>query len=138
MAFVCNAQELLTNNNQSSKAMAAHKFQLDQFAIYPGCEGKKTVAAQQECFGQAVSKHVNRNFNTDIAKELKIEDIIKMYAVFKISEEGEIIDIKTRAPHPALDEEIKRVLSLIPEIEPATSSGEPIAVSFTLPIVFSI
>ena len=57
---------------------------------------------------------------------------------FKIDKQGNVIDIKTRAPHPALEKEAKRVIQLLPQFIPAKQNGKPIKVVYTLPIIFQV
>tara|TARA_R110002050_G_scaffold57866_7_gene130222 strand:+ start:6124 stop:6330 length:207 start_codon:yes stop_codon:yes gene_type:complete len=62
----------------------------------------------------------------------------KINTQFKIDKNGNVIDIKTRAPHPLLEKEAKRVLNLLPQFTPARQRDKPIAVVYNLPIVFQI
>ena len=38
--------------------------------------------------------------------------------LFKIDESGNIIDIRTKAPHPKLDKEAQRIIKLLPKMKP--------------------
>lgn len=137
LVFASNAQE---NTKKPTPPMRSTGIaSLDQFAIYPGCEDQAEMSKQQKCFTEAISEHIINNFNTDIAKKLELAGTMKLYAAFVIGEDAIIREVRTRAPDPLLDKELKRVINLIPRMKkPATSKGKPIAVSFTLPVVISI
>lgn len=116
----------------------ARKQRKETYAIYPGCETKKTLPEQQKCFGEKFNKHLFQHFNNQIPEKLELEGKVKMYVFFKISEDGTIKDLRSRTPHPQLDREIERVMGLLPKIKPATSDGKPISVRCTIPIIFTV
>ena len=57
---------------------------------------------------------------------------------FTIDENGTVSNIKTRATHPQLEEEAKRVIKLLPQIIPGQQSGRKVGVVYSLPIVFIV
>ncbi len=82
---------------------------------------------------------IGEKFNADLAQELNLKPGKKRIAVqFVIDKQGNIADIKTRAPHEALREEAKRVVNLLPKMIPAKQEGENVGVKFNLPIVFEV
>lgn len=112
---------------------------VDKSPVYPGCESSGTLEEIRQCLVLSVQKHVNKNFNTKIAEELKLVGINKILAKFVIDTNGDVININVEAPHPALVEETKRVLNAIPKlVEPAMKDGKPVDVQYMLPIVFQI
>lgn len=58
--------------------------------------------------------------------------------MFKINNNGEIVDVKSRAAHPDLEAEAKRVVESIPPLTPGQHKGENITVMYSLPIIFQI
>lgn len=88
---------------------------------------------------KAVAIHVNTNFNTNIAANLNLPPGKKrIFVSFKINKDGNIKNIAARAPHPDLEKETKRVLSLLPKMVPGYQRGKPVIVPYSLPIVFTI
>ena len=54
--------------------------------------------------------------------------------LFKIDESGNIIDIRTKAPHPKLDKEAQRIIKLLPKMKPGQQQGKAVRVKYTLPM----
>lgn len=88
----------------------------------------------------AISKHVARYYNTKIVNGLGLPDgPTRINVIFKINQEGNIIDIRSRAQHPILEEEAIRVIKLIPQMEkPGYQRGKPVIVPYSLPIIFNV
>jgi len=110
---------------------------IDEIPTYSSCEGLSNKE-QKECVYKQISSHVMRNFNTDLAKSLGLKGRIKMNTIFKIDIDGNVIDIKARAEHPKLEEEIKRVIESLPKMKPGKHKGEVVTVPYALPILFQV
>ena len=112
---------------------------VEEAPIYPGCEKEKDKEAIKRCFSRSVNMSIMKNFNADLAEKLGLPPGKKRIAVqFIIDKQGNIADIKTRAPHKALGTEAKRVVSLLPKMIPAKQEGKNVGVKFNLPIVFEV
>jgi hypothetical protein len=113
--------------------------QIDQVPIYPSCEGMNNEEAKI-CMQKNISKHIGENFNVDLAQNLDLSAGKKRISVqFKIDKNGDIIDIKSRAPHPKLEEEAIRIINLLPKMKPGEDeNGELVEVRYMLPIVFKV
>ena len=111
---------------------------IDEAPIYPGCDTLTSNDEQKKCFSENINKLVAKNFNLDLGKSLGFSGRVKMFSRFTINKEGNIVDMKARAPHPELEKEIRRVISLIPQLKTGKQGGKPMNVSFTLPIQFNI
>ncbi|MEM6686394.1 MAG: energy transducer TonB [Bacteroidota bacterium] len=131
LAFVGHAQEF-------SNSATSTDFQKEQYAIYPGCESKKTAVAQQKCFGEKFNKFLNQHFNNELPGKLELKGRLTMYIFFKINKDGVIENVRTRTPHPELDQEIKRVLESFPKVKPASQKGKPISIMCTIPFIFTV
>ena len=107
---------------------------IDQAPLFPNCESDKSKA----CFSREISSLVNKNFNIDLASDLDLKGEVKIRSMFIIDKKGVIQDIKVRAPHPELEAEAKRVLSLMPQLKPAIHNGKPSSLKYILPIKFKI
>ena len=101
--------------------------------VYPGCKGSN--AELKKCLQKAIQKHVAVNFNTGLADELGLAAGKKrVYVVFKIDREGNIVDVRARGPHKRLEVEGIRVVKLLPQMKPGKQRGRPVGVNYTLPI----
>ena len=107
---------------------------IDKVPTFPGCEeGDKT------CFSKMVQKHFSRNFDADMPKTLGLESGKKrVFIAFKIDKEGNVVDIKARAPHKDITEEVKRVMSSLPKMTPGEQDGKTVAVKYSIPFTLII
>lgn len=124
-----------TVNNQGTDVPFAV---IDQVPIYPGCEGLAGNEEQKKCMSEKIQEHVQKNFNTTMGKELGLTGQNRVIVQFKINKNGEIVDVKSRAPHPKLEEEAKRVINSIPQMIPGKQRGKEVGVMYSLPIVFQV
>ena len=110
---------------------------IEDAPIFPGCERKKDNA-RKKCMSDKITKHVQRKFNGDIADELGLNGVQKIYVMFKIGKNGEIIQVQSRAPHPRLQKEAERVINMLPKMKPGKQRGVPVNVQYSLPIIFQV
>lgn len=110
---------------------------VDQVPVFPGCENLSNVD-QKDCMSKNISMHVNKNFNTNIGKENRLVGIQRIIVIFKIDSEGNITDVRSRAPHPTLEAEAIKVIKTLPTMIPGEHKGKKVNVSYSLPIVFQI
>lgn len=106
--------------------------------IYPGCEKATTNRERVKCMSQKLGKLVQRRFNTELAAELGLSGMQKIDVQFKIDENGNITEIKTRAPLKQLEDEAERVVNKIPQMTPGKQRNEPVSVLYNLPIKFQV
>lgn len=107
--------------------------------IYPGCEKAKTNDARKKCMSDKIEKLIQRKFNgDDIAIDYGLTGLQKIDVQFTIDKTGKVNNIKTRAPHPKLEDEAKRVINLIPEMTPGKQNDKNVGVIYTLPIKFMV
>jgi len=110
---------------------------IEEVPIYPGCEGTKEEL--RLCLQEKITKHVNTNFNSDLASDLNLSPGVKrIFVMFKIDKDGTITEVKARAPHKALQEEAIRVVNLLPQMIPGKQKGENVGVKYSLPIAFKV
>ncbi|MBD3890740.1 energy transducer TonB [Olleya marilimosa] len=110
---------------------------VEEVPVFPGCENG-TNTAKKQCFDQALSKLISKNFNTSIAEELNLIGKHKILTSFKIDKEGEVVDIQVFAAHTLLAKEAIRVLKLIPKLKPGKQRDYAVIVPYSLPINFSL
>lgn len=110
---------------------------LEEAPLFPGCKGSNEE--RKACFSEEIAKYINRKFNNQLAGELGLSPgIQRIYTLFKIDKNGNVIDIEARAPHKRLQEEAIRVISLLPKMEPGKQQGKPVKVRYAVPIAFKV
>ena len=111
---------------------------IENVPVYPGCTGSNKEL--RACFSSMVSKLVNQKFNPELASDLGLPSgsIQKIFVMFRIDKNGNIVDVKARAPHKRLQEEAIRVVNLLPRMIPGKQRGMPVGVKYALPITFRI
>ena len=110
---------------------------IDQPPVFPGCENLP-ANDQKKCMSKNISMHVNNNFNTKLADSLKLTGRQRINVIFKISNTGDIVDVRSRAPHPGLEAEAIRVINTLPKFTPGEHQGKKVNVPYSLPIIFEI
>ncbi|WP_460220542.1 energy transducer TonB [Psychroserpens sp. MEBiC05023] len=110
---------------------------VEQAPTFPGCEFKDNDT-RKACTTDAISKFINRNFNTNVSIGLGLTGIQRIHCIFKIDIEGNIAFIQTRAQHPRLSREADRVINMLPKMIPGMQRGKRVNVPYSLPITFRI
>ncbi len=107
---------------------------IDEVPVFPGCED---AADPKACFNKKMIEHVRKHFN--YPEEAEANGIQGRVAViFTIGVDGGIEKIATRGPHPLLEQEVKRIISRLPKMQPGIHEGGAVKVPFSLPIVFKL
>ena len=110
---------------------------VEQVPVYPGCEGNQQ--ALKKCMSNKIAKHVSENFNVGLAQNLDLTAGKKRISVqFQIDKNGNIADVKARAPHPILESEAIRIIKLLPKMKPALHHNKAVNVRYNLPIIFNV
>lgn len=110
---------------------------IESVPIFPGCKGSK--AELSACMNSKIKKHINRKFNVDLAQDLGLPAGKKRISVqFLIDKQGNITNIRSRAPHPRLQKEAERIIKLLPKMIPGKQRNKPVRVRYNLPIVFNV
>ncbi|MEQ3655409.1 MAG: energy transducer TonB [Dokdonia sp.] len=107
---------------------------IEDAPIFPGCEAAGSNEARKTCFNQKLQKLISRKFNGDVIADAGLTGEYLIHVQFKVDTQGDIVDIKTRAPHPRLDKEARRVVQLIPKMIPGMQRKVPVGVIYQLPI----
>ncbi|SHJ88743.1 M56 family metallopeptidase [Pseudozobellia thermophila] len=107
---------------------------VEEVPVFPGCENADDP---RDCFQQSVQKHISKNFRyPEEAQKQGIEG--KVSVIFTISEDGNITNIRKRGPHKLLEDEVERIISRLPRMEPGKQRGKAVNVPFSIPIVFKL
>ena len=104
---------------------------------YPGCE-RGSNAEKRKCMSDKIAKLVQRKFNTDRAGDLGLSGRQRISVIFKIDKNGNVVGVRSRAPHPRLEKEAARVINMLPKMKPGRQRGKPVIVPYSLPITFQV
>ncbi|PNQ74012.1 energy transducer TonB [Hanstruepera neustonica] len=110
---------------------------IENVPVFPGCE-KGNNDAKKACMNQKMNDFIRKKFNTELAQELGLSGIQQIRVFFKIDKTGEIVDVQVRAPHPSLEKEARRVIGLLPQMQPGRQRGKAVRVPYYLPIKFQV
>ena len=104
---------------------------------YPGCE-RGSNAEKRKCMLDKIAKFAQRKFNTDLAGDLGLSGRQRISVIFKIDKNGNVVGVRSRAPHPRLEKEAARVINMLPKMKPGRQRGKPVIVPYSLPITFQV
>lgn len=111
---------------------------IQEVPVFPGCEKEKTNEAKKACMSKKINYFVNKKFDTSLGVNLGLEGVNRVYVLFKIDKQGNVVDVQARSTHPKLKQEGERVLNQLPSMQPGKHNGNPVGVIYTLPITFQI
>ncbi|WP_452227433.1 M56 family metallopeptidase [Lacinutrix cladophorae] len=143
-AFKANLED---NGQTSSGSFTASSFSseevsftaIEQVPVFPGCEDAVNNEERKKCMATKVGEFVGKKFNVDLAESLGLAPGKHRISVqFKVNENGNIIDVKSRAPHAALEKEAIRIVNLLPKMKPGMHLGKAVTVPYGFPIQFQI
>jgi hypothetical protein len=110
---------------------------IDEVPVFPSCEGSN--AELRKCLQEKITEHVSTNFNSNLANSLGLNPGVKrIFVMFQIDKDGNIINAKARAPHIKLQEEAIRLISSLPKMIPGKQKGKIVDVKYSLPIAFNV
>ena len=156
-AFIKMVQKTLNLNEESSKiiihengVVAAIKTEetdgknvdvpfaaIDKVPTFPGCEEMGNEEAKK-CMSKNIMQLVVDNFNSKVGDNTGLTGKQRIFVQFKIDKNGEVTNVKARAPHPDLEAEALRVVNKIPQMQPGEHRGKKVGVLYSLPILFTL
>jgi protein TonB len=110
---------------------------IENVPVFPGCE-KGSNDEKRKCMSSKIQKFVQKKFNTDLAGDLGLTGRQRINVIFKIDKSGNVVGVRSRAPHPRLEKEAARVINLLPKMKPGKQRGKPVTVPYSLPIIFQV
>lgn len=123
-----------TDQTQSKLEKTIPFATIDQVPVFPGCEDSEDKRA---CFNEKIQRHIQKNFHyPEEAQQKGIEGRVSV--MFTIDAEGYITDIKQKGPDPLLEEEVRRIISKLPRMQPGLQGEEAVNVPFAIPILFKL
>jgi len=111
---------------------------IENVPIYPGCESMKNNDLRKKCMSEKIDEFIRNKFNADLGSQLGLTGINRVIVQFKIDKNGNVTDVRSRAPHPRLEQEAARVINALPKMQPGKQRGKPVGVMYSLPIVFQV
>ena len=132
-----NDQSKLNLENKKEKIVKFSEVESAPFYI-DWCTSNLAEDKIKECTDSGIKLFAKQNFNTRLANELNLTGYQRITSAFTINKNGDIVNIRARAPHPQLEDEAIRVINLIPKMEPGRQNGEAVSVSYLLPIIFKV
>lgn len=111
---------------------------IEEVPIFPGCGELEGNEAKKKCMSDGVMKFVQDKFNTELASELGLEGRQRIAVQFKIDKNGDVVNVRARAPHPMLQAEAIKVVQSLPKMLPGKQRGRPVGVLYSLPILFKV
>jgi protein TonB len=112
--------------------------QIEDAPVYKGCEGL-SKEENKKCFIKSIQKFIIKRFNVDLAQDLGLNSgAHKMFAMFVIDKNGNVVGVKVKAPHVRLKKEVQKIIEKLPKFIPGMQRKVPVNVKFTLPISFRV
>ena len=111
---------------------------IEQVPVFPGCENLASNEDMKKCMSAKIDEIVRKKFNADLGSQLGLTGVIRVIVQFKIDKNGNVTDVRSRAPHPALEDEALRVINSLPQMQPGQQGGQNVGVMYSLPIVFQV
>lgn len=131
-----NWQDVKPPSKDYSNAEEVPFASIDQAPVFPGCEEEEDTKA---CFKNKIKEHVKQNFDITISEGLEIDSEYKrVFVLFKIDENGAVVNVRSRGPHKIIEKEAIRVIKSLPQMKPGEHNGKKVNVKYTLPITFKV
>ena len=111
---------------------------IEDVPIFPGCESLNDNEERKACMSEKISRFISKRFDTGLGEDLGLSGINRVTIMFEIDKNGEVNNVKARGPHKLLEEEGKRVIKLLPKMEPGKQRGKPVPVRYVIPISFKV
>lgn len=110
---------------------------IEDVPVFPGCYGNKEEL--KNCFSKSVQRHFATQFNANLPNTLGLSaGRHRVFIGFLINKIGRVVNINSRAPHPKIQEEVIRVMKLLPLMTPGRQRGKPIGVKYSIPFTLIV
>lgn len=107
-------------------------------SIYPGCEILNSNAERKSCFQENLKKLITKNFDADRVQDFATSGINRISVQFTVDDKGFITDVKARAANEQLENEAKRIIHTIPQMQPGIKQGKKVRVIYAQLILFRL
>lgn len=106
---------------------------IEETPSFPECQNL-SKKDQMECVRDVFQRIVNRSFNTDAIQRNTSDNNLRIFTSFTIDTIGNITKINSRPAFPGIQEEVERVLGLVPRLSPGKQRGIAVNTLYSLPI----
>jgi len=90
---------------------------------------------QIKCFEESINNHISDNLIFP-EESFDSKEGGRVFVNFTYDKKGSISDINVKGPNENLENEVTRVIKLLPDLFPAKKDGKDVAVSYALPVDF--
>ncbi len=109
---------------------------INQIPLFPSCQ-REGDQKDRECFQKRMQDHIKTHFRyPEAAQRQGIQGTVLIK--FTIDKTGAMKNLATESPHPLLNSEALRIVSLLPNFLPATENGKPVEIPYSIPIAFKL
>ena len=123
-------------NNLKKEGVFSTFSMVDEVPVFPGCE-EVLRSKKRECFEEKMNRHIAKHFRYPaLAQQFGVQG--RVFVQFMIGVDGNVTGIRTRGPDNNLENEAKRIISLLPKIKPGKENGVRVRVPFSIPITFKL
>lgn len=129
----------VTEKLSKEELSAAEKlYTIEKIPSFYKCEKVKDED-RLDCFNLEMVNHINKHFRYP-GEAVRNQIQGEVWIRFVIDRDGYVTNIKTLGPDGGeiLNEEAKRVVSMLPRFEPGKNNGKRVAVKYGFPINFSL
>lgn len=141
-AFISDPQPTanlgLTEINYAKTEESFSVNNVEMVPVFPGCEIVTTNEERKACLSEKISALIKKHFNTSLAEGVGLSGVQKIYVQFSIDKQGKVTNIKAQSAHAALEKEARRVIQLIPQLQPGKHGAKEVEVVYVKPIVFRV
>ncbi len=102
------------------------------------CKDISNRKLMKKCVSDEIKNFVLKNFDMDVAKKAGLTGENRFYARFTIDTIGMITNIQVRGPLPKIEEEVKRVISSLPQMIPGQINDQKVNVLYSLPVAIHL
>jgi len=128
--------EIITKEIDESKLIDFKE--VEDPPLAPDCKSKWSVEKQKECTNKYIQRHVMRKFNTSLAGDVGLTGRVKIRIEFIIDTNGKPVNINATGGPEIMNQNAIEVIGLLPDLKPGMKDGEPINVSYKMPLIFQI
>ena len=109
---------------------------IEEVPLFPN-QARVDDVTDRRTFNSLMQQHIGSHFNyPEEALAKRISGRVSI--MFTIDEEGNVGEIKTKGPSPILENEARRIISLLPKFHIGSQNGVPKKVPYSIPINFKL
>lgn len=138
-AFNAYFTDILYFEDNKTSIQTFDEIMHERIPIFPGCENSNSIRAAKQCFSRNIQRHFVEKFDADLPKNLGLSKGRKrVFIGFNISAEGDIVDIKVKALHPRIVQEVTKVMQTVPKIIPGAQNGKNVNIKYSIPFTIIV